>query len=90
MGLTIYFACAKLIDMNLKQYIQSNRGEGKRLAAALDIDKSYLSQMAGNDRPISPERCLAIERATGGVVTRRDLRPNDFHLIWPDLAAQEA
>lgn len=34
-----------------------------------------------------PEHCLAIERATKGVVTRADLRPHDAHLIWPDVPA---
>jgi len=32
------------------------------------------------------ERCVAIERATKGAVTRRDLRPNDWLQIWPELA----
>ena len=36
----------------------------------------------------SPYITLAIERATHGAVTRRDLRPNDWHLIWPELAQQ--
>ena len=35
----------------------------------------------------SPANCLAIERATNGAVTRQDLRPADFWLIWPDLPA---
>lgn len=26
-----------------------------------------------------------IERATNGVVTRRELRPDDWQLIWPEL-----
>jgi DNA-binding transcriptional regulator YdaS (Cro superfamily) len=73
--------------MNLKQYIQLNRGEGKRLAQVLAIDKSYLSQMVSNDRPISPERCVAIERETNRLVTRQELRPEDYWLIWPDLKA---
>lgn len=34
----------------------------------------------------SPENCLAIERATGGKVTRQELQPEDFIRIWPDLA----
>lgn len=76
--------------MNLKQYIQANRGEGTRLAEALGIDKSYLSQMVGKDRPISAERCVAIERETDGAVTRRDLRPEDYWLIWPDLPKPKA
>jgi DNA-binding transcriptional regulator YdaS (Cro superfamily) len=30
--------------------------------------------------------CVAIEAATDGQVTRRDLRPDDWHDIWPELA----
>jgi len=29
--------------------------------------------------------CTAIEQATKGQVTRKDLRPTDWHLIWPEL-----
>lgn len=29
--------------------------------------------------------CVAIERVTDGQVTRKDLRPDDWHLIWPEL-----
>lgn len=36
------------------------------------------------------KHCAAIERATGGQVTRRDLRPHDWHQIWPELAAEQA
>ena len=39
------------------------------------------------DRVPSPANCLAIERATDGEVTRQDLRPTDYWLIWPDLEA---
>lgn len=35
---------------------------------------------------VSVERCVAIERATNGAVSRRDLRPNDWQEIWPELA----
>lgn len=72
--------------MDLKSYIQSERGAGGTLAQALGIPLSYLSQMAGGVRVVTPERAAAIERATEGRVTRRDLRPDDWHLIWPELA----
>ncbi len=36
-------------------------------------------------RKPSPEYALAIERATDGLVTRKDLRPDDWSRIWPDL-----
>lgn len=38
---------------------------------------------------VPPERCPAIESATGGAVTRRDLRPDDWWLIWPELVTDE-
>ena len=33
------------------------------------------------------EYCAGLERATNGAVTRKDLRPNDWASIWPELAA---
>ncbi|WP_311223731.1 MULTISPECIES: YdaS family helix-turn-helix protein [unclassified Acidovorax] len=38
------------------------------------------------ERCPSPLNCVAIEHATGGQVTRRDLRPHDWASIWPELA----
>lgn len=35
------------------------------------------------------EHCAAIEQATGGAVTRIDLRPDDWQKIWPELAVSE-
>ena len=32
------------------------------------------------------EHCAQIEAATGAQVTRKQLRPNDWQLIWPELA----
>lgn len=34
--------------------------------------------------------CVAIERATKRAVTRQDLRPDDYWLIWPDLKKPKA
>lgn len=36
-------------------------------------------------RGIPIERCVAIERANPAGVRRWDLRPNDWHEIWPEL-----
>lgn len=38
------------------------------------------------DRFPSPVNCVAIEQATQGRVTRKDLRPHDWASIWPELA----
>lgn len=72
--------------MNLQGYINEERGNATRLALSLEIPLTYLSQMATGDRSVSPEKAFAIETATDGKVTRRELRPDDFWRIWPDLA----
>jgi DNA-binding transcriptional regulator YdaS (Cro superfamily) len=55
-----------------------------KLAALLDLDIQVVSNWkARGSVPI--ERCVAIENATGGKVTRRDLRPKDWRSIWPEI-----
>jgi DNA-binding transcriptional regulator YdaS (Cro superfamily) len=43
----------------------------------------YLRQIAYGYKLVGPRRGVAIERATG--VPRRELRPHDYWLAWPDL-----
>ncbi|KNY09405.1 XRE family transcriptional regulator [Achromobacter piechaudii] len=72
--------------MDLKTYISTSpRGTAASLAKAIGVSPSYLSQMASGQSPISPERCVAIERATGAVVRRRDLWPDGWDRVWPEL-----
>jgi DNA-binding transcriptional regulator YdaS (Cro superfamily) len=37
---------------------------------------------------VPTEHCAGIEAATKGIVNRRDLRPDDWQKIWPELATQ--
>jgi DNA-binding transcriptional regulator YdaS (Cro superfamily) len=37
----------------------------------------------------SPLNCVQIERATDRAVMRWDLRPKDWHLVWPELVGTE-
>jgi len=76
--------------VQLIDFLQNEKGSAARLAALLGLSPSYLSQMATGYRAVSPARCAAIERATNGQVTRKDLRPGDWHLIWPELVESEA
>lgn len=70
--------------MNLKNYLASlERGAATKLAAKLGISISYLSQLASGKAPISAARCVAIEQATDGVVSRKELR-DDWQSIWPE------
>lgn len=36
-------------------------------------------------RGVPVEHCFAIEQATKGAVTRKDLRPDDWQKYWPEL-----
>ena len=76
--------------MDLRTYFVSERGAAKKLAEALGISPSYLSQMSSGITPVSPERAVLIEKSTGGAVTRRDLFPDSWERIWPELKEQSA
>ncbi|SEL13142.1 DNA-binding transcriptional regulator Cro [Roseateles sp. YR242] len=72
--------------MHLSDFFAQEHGAQAKLAKATGIPAPLLSQWASEDRPVPPVRCVEIERATGGAVTRRDLRPKDWREIWPELA----
>lgn len=64
-------------------------GGKSSLARAIGVSPQMVSQWARavKPKPIPVTRCIAIEQATGGEVTRKDLRPDDWHLIWPEFIA---
>lgn len=74
--------------MKLREFIALEKGNGVALATALEIAPSYLSQMAHGLRPVPPVTAVEIERLTKGAVSRKETRPDDWALIWPDLAEQ--
>ncbi|NYT38898.1 helix-turn-helix domain-containing protein [Allopusillimonas soli] len=55
------------------------------LSRLLGVKPPTVHQWLSGLRPVPVERCAAIEQATQGKVTRRDLRPDDWYLIWPEL-----
>lgn len=57
-------------------------GSLSKLASILGVSVQVVSNWRERGVPI--ERCVAIENATGGAITRRDLRP-DWRDIWPEL-----
>ncbi|KAF1049705.1 transcriptional regulator [Xylophilus sp.] len=62
--------------MNLRTYIDRQRGRAAALGRALEVAPVLISQWANNTRPIPAERCPTIEKATGGAVTCEELRPD--------------
>ena len=57
-----------------------------RLARLLGVSVPTVNQWISGKRPVPIPYCVAIEHATNGAVTRKDLRPDDWYLIWPELA----
>lgn len=74
-------------DMKLSEYLCAERGRAATLARNLGVSPSYVAQLSEGRRPVPADRARRIETETGGAVTRKDLRPDDWHEIWPELAA---
>lgn len=74
--------------MDLNSYLSVSETAAK-FARRLDLPAALVSQWRTKSRPIPAERCPAIETATHGEVTRRDLRPDDWWLIWPELVTED-
>ncbi len=75
------------VPMNLSEYLKPQpRGAVRALAVAIGANAPDVSSWLSGKRPVPIIHCVAIERATDGAVTRKELRPNDWPLIWPELA----
>lgn len=71
--------------MDLKTFAESERGTSAKLARAIGVHPVMVSQWAAGVKPVPVERCTPIEQATEREVMRWDLRPDDWHRIWPEL-----
>jgi DNA-binding transcriptional regulator YdaS (Cro superfamily) len=73
--------------MDLKTYLSQERGRARRLARAVGAHESDVSDWANRKRPIPLHFGVPIERATDGAVTRREMFPDRWQTVWPELAA---
>ena len=72
-------------DMELKPYLKSLSDEQREaLAAECQTSVGHLRNCSYGLRPVSPELCVAIERASRCQVTRQEMR-EDWAAIWPEL-----
>jgi DNA-binding transcriptional regulator YdaS (Cro superfamily) len=58
-------------------------GGAAKLAAVLGVSVQAVGNWRARGVPVI--HCMAIEDATNRVVTRRELRPDDWQFYWPDL-----
>lgn len=64
-------------------------GGPSAMARILNVTPQAVCFWRDGKRELPVECCPAIELATSGEVTRRDLRPDDWWLIWPELVTEE-
>ncbi|AWP80954.1 transcriptional regulator [Bordetella bronchiseptica] len=75
--------------MDLNSYLnRDDATSAAALAREVGVSPALVYQWRTGRRPVPVEHCAAIERATAGEVSRRDLRPGDWPRVWPELAAQ--
>jgi DNA-binding transcriptional regulator YdaS (Cro superfamily) len=73
--------------MNLREYLASpgalSVAQLKERIGAKSDDQVRQWQHGYAGRKPDPGYCMAIRKATGGLVEVWDLRPDDWHRIWP-------
>lgn len=77
-------------SMTLSEYINAQgRGAITALAKQIGAPIPDVSRWVSGERPVPVGRCVPIEIATSGVVTRKDLKPSEWPRYWPELAGQK-
>ena len=71
--------------MTLSEYLTAH-GRAIQLAGAVGVTPATVSNWNSRKHPVPAELAAAIERATGGQVTRQELFPDTWARIWPELA----
>jgi len=72
--------------MELKRYLDSIPIDSReRLASDCQTSWAHLRNVSYGDKTCSAILAALIEVHSGGAVKRWGLRPDDWHLIWPEL-----
>ena len=74
---------------SLRCWADGGRGRQAALAEKLGMKPSVVSSWLSGRRPVPVAHAAAIEILTGGAVTRKELFPQDWRRIWPELAESE-
>jgi DNA-binding transcriptional regulator YdaS (Cro superfamily) len=60
-------------------------GTQRRIADVALVSQPYVSKVFRGEAQFGPASCVALERDGAGLITRQELRPDDYWLIWPEL-----
>lgn len=76
--------------MDLKTYLSGlSVYERAEFSGRCKTSSAHLRNIGYGQRTCGEMLAVLIENESGGAVTRRDLRPNDWWLIWPELVTDE-
>lgn len=64
-------------------------GGQAEMARRRGVTPATVNQWCKDVRPVPIEHCPAIEADCGFIVRRWDLRPDDWHRIWPELVGSD-
>ncbi|WP_016832469.1 transcriptional regulator [Herbaspirillum lusitanum] len=72
--------------MTLIEYLNSVPMDRRAaLAAYCETSFDYLRQIGYGNRSCSPRIAVCLESASQGLITRKDLFPDDWARLWPEL-----
>jgi DNA-binding transcriptional regulator YdaS (Cro superfamily) len=71
--------------MKLSDYLTRHELSQEAFAKSIGVSQGMVYQWIAGRTPVAVQKAVLIERATGGLVSRKDLHPDDWHLIWPEL-----
>lgn len=72
---------------SIQKYLSDTGIRKSEFARDIEVPPAMLYQWLRGLRPVAIKHCKKIEDKTGGAVSRRDLRPDDWQRIWPELAS---
>lgn len=77
--------------MELKQYFFAlPMPERILFAESVGTSVGHLTNASYKYKKLDAKTCVAVEQASKHEVTRQELRPEDYWLIWPDLQEKAA
>lgn len=72
----------------LRKYLNSlSLDEQREFALKCGTTIGYLRKALSRNHELGAALCVLIEKASNGLVTRKDLHPSDWVSIWPELLA---
>lgn len=75
--------------MNTPEYLNSlSQFDRSAFAARCETSENYLRKASSCGQLLREKLCSMIEKESGGAVTRKELRPDDWFVIWPELCVK--